>query len=446
MENIGRSLPQSVDVEQSLLGAMILDIEAVTTASELLKKDDFYKEGHKILFEVIIDMYRNNETIDTLLLKSKLETLGVLEEVGGLDYIAKLTDAGILTTNAEHYSKVIEEKSVLRRLIRTSSEIITKGYNSENADALLEKAEQDIFDISQKKNREGFVPINEILEKTYDQIEALAEAGGTITGLSTGFDQIDEKTSGLQRSDLILVAARPSMGKTSLAINICQNAALAGKNVAIFSLEMAKEQLVQRMLSTEALIKVGDVRDGNLTDDDWIALSKASASLSKAKVYIDDTPGINLMEMRAKARRLKMEHGIDLIMIDYLQLMSTSEKGESRQQEISSLSRGVKGLAREMDCPVMTLSQLSRAPEQRADHRPILSDLRDSGAIEQDADIVMFLYRDEYYNQETEDKGIGELIIAKQRNGETGTIKLAWLGEYTKFATISHENETNHYA
>lgn len=445
MENIGRSLPQSVDVEQSLLGAMILDIEAVTTASELLKKDDFYKEGHKILFEVIIDMYRNNETIDTLLLKSKLETLGVLEEVGGLDYIAKLTDAGILTTNAEHYSKVIEEKSVLRRLIRTSSEIITKGYNSENADALLEKAEQDIFDISQKKNREGFVPINEILEKTYDQIEALAEAGGTITGLSTGFDQIDEKTSGLQRSDLILVAARPSMGKTSLAINICQNAALAGKNVAIFSLEMAKEQLVQRMLSTEALIKVGDVRDGNLTDDDWIALSKASASLSKAKVYIDDTPGINLMEMRAKARRLKMEHGIDLIMIDYLQLMSTSEKGESRQQEISSLSRGLKGLAREMDCPVMTLSQLSRAPEQRADHRPILSDLRDSGAIEQDADIVMFLYRDEYYNQETEDKGIGELIIAKQRNGETGTIKLAWLGEYTKFATISHESETNQY-
>lgn len=446
MENIGRSLPQSVDVEQSLLGAMILDIEAVTTASELLKKDDFYKEGHKILFEVIIDMYRNNETIDTLLLKSKLETLGVLEEVGGLDYIAKLTDAGILTTNAEHYSKVIEEKSVLRRLIRTSSEIITKGYNSENADALLEKAEQDIFDISQKKNREGFVPINEILEKTYDQIEALAEAGGTITGLSTGFDQIDEKTSGLQRSDLILVAARPSMGKTSLAINICQNAALAGKNVAIFSLEMAKEQLVQRMLSTEALIKVGDVRDGNLTDDDWIALSKASASLAQAKVYIDDTPGINLMEMRAKARRLKMEHGIDLIMIDYLQLMSTSEKGESRQQEISSISRGLKGLAREMDCPVMTLSQLSRAPEQRADHRPILSDLRDSGAIEQDADIVMFLYRDEYYNQETEDKGIGELIIAKQRNGETGTIKLAWLGEYTKFATISHESETNHYA
>jgi replicative DNA helicase len=446
MENIGRSLPQSVDVEQSLLGAMILDIEAVTTASELLKKDDFYKEGHKILFEVIIDMYRNNETIDTLLLKSKLETLGVLEEVGGLDYIAKLTDAGILTTNAEHYSKVIEEKSVLRRLIRTSSEIITKGYNSENADALLEKAEQDIFDISQKKNREGFVPINEILEKTYDQIEALAEAGGTITGLSTGFDQIDEKTSGLQRSDLILVAARPSMGKTSLAINICQNAALAGKNVAIFSLEMAKEQLVQRMLSTEALIKVGDVRDGNLTDDDWIALSKASASLAQAKVYIDDTPGINLMEMRAKARRLKMEHGIDLIMIDYLQLMSTSEKGESRQQEISSISRGLKGLAREMDCPVMTLSQLSRAPEQRADHRPILSDLRDSGAIEQDADIVMFLYRDEYYNQETEDKGIGELIIAKQRNGETGTIKLAWLGEYTKFATISHESETNQYA
>jgi len=446
MENIGRSLPQSVDVEQSLLGAMVLDIEAVTTASELLTKEDFYKEGHKILFQVIIDMYRNNETIDTLLLKSKLETLGLLEEVGGLDYIAKLTDAGILTTNAEHYSKVIEEKSVLRRLIRISSEIITKGYNSENADELLEKAEQYIFDISQKKNREGFVPINEILEATYDQIEALAEAGGTITGLSTGFDQIDEKTSGLQKSDLVLVAARPSMGKTSLAINICQNAALKGKHIAIFSLEMAKEQVVQRMLSTEALIRVGDVRDGNLTDDDWISLSKASASLAKANVYIDDTPGINLLEMRAKARRLKMEHGIDLIMIDYLQLMSSTEGNESRQQEISAISRGLKGLAREMECPVLALSQLSRAPEQRADHRPILSDLRDSGAIEQDADIVMFLYRDEYYNKETEDKGIGELIIAKQRNGETGTIKLAWLGEYTKFATISHEQKTDHYA
>lgn len=445
MENLGRSLPHSIDVEQSLLGAMILDIEAVTTASEILKKDDFYKEGHKILYQVMLDMYRNNETIDTLLLKSKLETLGVLQEIGGLEYISKLTDAGILTTNAAHYSKVIEEKSVLRRLIRTSSEIMTKGYNSENADILLEKAEQSIFDISQKKNREGFTHINDILETTYDQIEALAEAGGKITGLSTGFEQIDEKTSGLQKSDLILVAARPSMGKTSLAINICQNAALSGKHVAIFSLEMAKEQLVQRMLSTEALIKVGDVRDGNLTDDDWIALSKASASLSKANVYIDDTPGINLMEMRAKARRLKMEHGIDLIMIDYLQLMSSADGGESRQQEISAISRGLKGLAREMDCPLIALSQLSRAPEQRADHRPILSDLRDSGAIEQDADIVMFLYRDEYYNKETEDKGIGELIIAKQRNGETGTIKLAWLGQYTKFATISHEQDQGQY-
>ncbi|MEA1974209.1 MAG: replicative DNA helicase [Bacillota bacterium] len=445
MENIGRSLPQSIDVEQSLLGAMILDIEAVTTASELLKIDDFYKESHKILYQTIINMYKNSETIDTLLLKSKLETLGLLDEVGGLAYISKLTDAGILTTNANRYSKVIEEKAILRRLIRSSSEIVTKGYNSEDADILLELAEKSIFDISQKKNRQGFSPINEILETTYDQIEALAEAKGSITGLSTGFAKIDEKTSGLQKSDLILVAARPSMGKTSLAINICQNSALEGATVAIFSLEMAKEQLVQRMLATEALIKVGDIRDGNLTEDDWISLSKASAKLAKASIFIDDTPGINLMEIRAKARRLKMEHGIDLIMIDYLQLMSSSETNESRQQEISSISRGLKALAREMECPVMTLSQLSRAPEQRADHRPILSDLRDSGAIEQDADIVMFLYRDEYYNNETEAKGLGELIIAKQRNGETGTIELTWLGQYTKFADLSREDEQRNY-
>jgi replicative DNA helicase len=445
MENIGRSLPQSIDVEQSLLGAMILDIEAVTTASELLKTDDFYKESHKILYQTIINMYKNSETIDTLLLKSKLETLGLLDEVGGLAYISKLTDAGILTTNANRYSKVIEEKAILRRLIRSSSEIVTKGYNSEDADKLLELAEKSIFDISQKKNRRGFSPINEILETTYDQIEALAEAKGSITGLSTGFSKIDEKTSGLQKSDLILVAARPSMGKTSLAINICQNSALEGATVAIFSLEMAKEQLVQRMLATEALIKVGDIRDGNLTEDDWVSLSKASAKLAKASIFIDDTPGINLMEIRAKARRLKMEHGIDLIMIDYLQLMSSSETNESRQQEISAISRGLKALAREMECPVMTLSQLSRAPEQRADHRPILSDLRDSGAIEQDADIVMFLYRDEYYNNETEAKGLGELIIAKQRNGETGTIELTWLGQYTKFADLSREDEQRNY-
>jgi len=445
MEDIGRSLPHSIDVEESLLGAMILDVEAVTTASEILKKDDFYKESHKILFQTIMDMYKNNETIDTLLLKTKLETLGMLNEIGGLSYISKLTDAGALTTNAFHYSKVIEEKAILRRLIRASSEIVTKGYNSESADKLLEAAEKSIFDISQKKNRKGFSPINEILEITYDQIEALAEAEGSITGLSTGFSQIDEKTSGLQKSDLVLVAARPSMGKTSLAINICQNTALKGATVAIFSLEMAKEQLVQRMLSTEALIKVGDIRDGNLNEDDWISLSKASANLAKANVFIDDTPGINLMEMRAKSRRLKMQHGIDLIMIDYLQLMSSTEGNESRQQEISAISRGLKALAREMECPVMALSQLSRAPEQRADHRPILSDLRDSGAIEQDADIVMFLYRDEYYNQESEDKGIAELIIAKQRNGETGTIKLAWLGQYTKFADVSKEDDPRNY-
>ena len=442
MNNMKKSLPHAIDVEESLLGAMILDIDAITTASEFLKAKDFYKKSHQILYDVIIDMYRANETIDTLLLKSKLESLNLLSEIGGLSYLSKLTDAGALVTNALHYTKVIEEKSILRKLIKASSDIVTKGYNSENANQLLEIAEKNIFDISQKKSREGFSKIDSILEDAYDQIEKLAESTGDITGLSTGFSLIDDKTSGLQDSDLILVAARPSMGKTSLAINMCQNAAIkSNAKVAIFSLEMAKEQLVQRMLATEALIKVGDIRDGRLNEDDWISLSKASAKLAEADIFIDDTPGINLMEVRAKARRLKMEHGIDLIMIDYLQLMSSVDGGESRQQEISKISRGLKAIAREMECPLIALSQLSRAPEQRADHRPILSDLRDSGAIEQDADIVMFLYRDEYYNPETESQGIGELIIAKQRNGETGTVELAWLAPYTKFADLSHEEQ-----
>lgn len=446
METIGKQMPHNIDVEKSLLGAMILDIDAITTASELLKKEDFYKESHKIIYQVLIDMYRANETIDTILLKSRLHEMKLLNDIGGLDYLTSLTDAGTLITNAKQYSKIIEEKSILRRLIKASSDIVSKGYEETKAEELLEVAEQKIFDISQKKNREGFSHIHDILEETYDEIERLAEAGGTITGLSTGFKKIDEKTSGLQDSDLILIAARPSMGKTSFAINIAQNAAVREEaNVAIFSLEMSKSQLVQRMLSTEALITVGNVRDGKLSEDDWIKLSKASANLAKANIFIDDTPGINLMEMRAKCRRLQMEHGIDLIMIDYLQLMSSVSNGESRQQEISNISRGLKGLAREMECPLIALSQLSRAPEQRADHRPILSDLRDSGAIEQDADIVMFLYRDEYYNEDTESQGIGEVIISKQRNGETGTVELAWLGQYTKFADLSREQEEELY-
>jgi len=326
-------------------------------------------------------------------------------------------------------------------LIHASSEIVEKGYGSEDSVSLLDLAETRIFDIAQKRNRDGFSSVQEVLLKAFDQIEDLYMNGDTTTGLTSGFVDLDRKTAGLQKSDLILIAARPSMGKTAFAINICQNAALqAGASVAIFSLEMSKDQLVQRMLSGEAHIPLQSIRTGKLESEDWPKLVNAMGPLSNAKIFIDDTPAITVTEMRAKCRRLKMEQGLNLIMIDYLQLMSGSGRIESRQQEISQISRSLKALAREMDCPVVALSQLSRAPELRADHRPMLSDLRESGAIEQDADVVMFLYRDEYYFQESDKKNIGEIIIAKQRNGEVGTIELAWLGQFTKYANL----ETRH--
>lgn len=446
MELVGKKMPHNVEIEQSLIGAMILDSNQIVDVSEILRPEDFYKEAHKKIYEIMLNMYRHNEAFDIMILKDKLETAGMLEEIGGITYLSKLTDEGSLITNVSHYSKIIEEKSILRRLIKASSDVVTKGYEAEDANELLDIAERNIFDISQKKNRESFSGIKVILDETYDQIEELAELEGRLRGLPTGFEKIDQMTSGFQKSNLILIAARPSMGKTALAINICQNIGIkTDSNIAIFSLEMSKQQLVQRMICSEGLIEMDKIRTGNLNEDDWLNLTKASAKLSNANIFIDDTPGINLMEMRAKARRLKMQHGLDVIMIDYLQLMSSVDKHQNRQNEISAISRGLKGLAREIDCPVIALSQLSRAPEQRSDHRPILSDLRDSGAIEQDADLVMFLYRDEYYNEDSEDKGIGEIKIAKQRNGETGTVKLAWLGKYTKFVNRSSEDGNDFY-
>ena len=434
---MGKVPPHNLEAEQSVLGAMILDKDAIIDASEILVADEFYKEAHREIFTAIITLFNRNEPVDLVTLSHELEIKGVLDSLGGMSYLSDLTNAGIITTNAKYYAKIISEKAVLRRLIFASSEIIEKGYDSEEADVLLDIAEQHIFDISQKKSRDGFSKIDEILMVTFDNIEKLYHDKGVTTGLSTGFIDLDRKTSGLQKSDMILIAARPSMGKTAFSINVCQNAALrSGASVAIFSLEMSKDQLVQRMLSAEAHIPIQDLRNGRLEDEDWTRLASAMGPLSQAKIFIDDTPGISVTEMRAKCRRLKMEHGLDLIMIDYLQLMSGGGKQESRQQEISMISRNLKGLAREMDCPVIALSQLSRAPELRADHRPILSDLRESGAIEQDADIVMFLYRDEYYFQDSEKKNIGELIIAKQRNGETGNLELAWIGQFTKFANL----------
>ncbi|BEP30407.1 replicative DNA helicase [Helicovermis profundi] len=439
MELKGKIKPNSIEAEKSVIGAMILDKDSINDIVDLISSDDFYKESHKLIFESVLEIYNNNEPVDIVTLSDKLISEGILENIGGLDYLAELTEMGIITSNARYYAKIIEEKSTLRKLIGASTLILQKGYESIDAKELLELAEKNIFNISQNKAREGFSPIRELLYKTYEKIEMLYESDDALTGLSSGFKDLDVKTSGFQKSDLILVAARPSMGKTAFSINVCQYAGTHKSSVAIFSLEMSKDQLVQRMLSSESHISIQKIRNGDLEEDDWISLTKAMARLSEANIFIDDTPAITVMEMRAKCRKLKMEKGLDVIMVDYLQLMSGGGKQESRQQEISTISRSLKALAREMDCPVIALSQLSRAPELRADHRPILSDLRESGAIEQDADIVMFLYRDEYYFPDSEKQGIGELIIAKQRNGETGTVELAWIGKYTKFGDLARE-------
>ena len=443
MEYLGRIPPHNIDAEQSVLGAMILDREAIVTAMEIIRGEDFYKEAHREVFEAMMALYNREEPVDLVTLSEELTQRQTLDAIGGITYLASLSSAVPTTTNVKYYSKIVEEKSILRRLIKASSEILEKGYQAEEEiNLILDQAEKNIFDIVQKRSQEGFTPIKDVLLESIQKMEELFQNKGSITGITTGFADLDRRTSGLQRSDLVLIAARPSMGKTAFALNVAQNAALkGGASVAIFSLEMSKEQLVQRMLSAESHIEIQKIRTGSLSEDEWTRLARAMGPLAQAKIYIDDTPSITIMEMKAKCRRLKMEQGLDMIMIDYLQLMSGDGKSESRQQEISAISRALKGLAREMDCPVVALSQLSRAPEMRADHRPILSDLRESGAIEQDADIAMFLYRDEYYHPDSEKKNIGEVIIAKQRNGATGTIELAWLGQFTKFINLEKYRE-----
>ena len=437
MDYLGRIPPHNIDAEQSVLGAMLLDREAVITATEKLRGEHFYKDNHKEIFVAMLELYARNEPVDMVTVSEELKKSGVLESAGGISYLADLSNAVPITANAKYYADIIEEKAVLRHLIDAGKVIVDKGYASEDVKRLLDEAERRIFEISQKKSTQAFAEVKDVLQDTLDYMEILANSESGYTGLPTGFSDIDRMTSGLQKSDLILIAARPSMGKTALGINVSQSIAVKDKkSVALFSLEMSKEQLVQRMLSSEAHVEITKIRTGKLTEDEWIRVAGATVPLGKAKIHIDDTPGITVMEIKAKARRLKMETGLDLILIDYLQLMSSDSRSESRQQEISAISRGLKGLARELECPVIALSQLSRAPEQRSDHRPILSDLRDSGAIEQDADVVMFLYRDEYYHDDSEKKNIGEVIIAKQRNGPTGTVELAWLGKYTKFGSI----------
>lgn len=436
MSNTERIPPHNMDAEQSVLGAVILDKNALIEVIEILKPEDFYSQMHKEIYEAVIDLYRKNEPVDILTLAEALKKKKSLEMVGGRAYLGQLSSAVPSTSNVEYYAKIVEEKAVLRRLIDASSQIMEKGYHDKTeANEVLDFAEQQVFEISQKRHKKGFAVIKDVLWENLKKIDEASKIKGNMTGLNTGFIDLNTKTSGLQKSDLIMIAARPSMGKTAFALNIARNAAIMGNgSVAVFSLEMSKEQLTQRLLSSEAKVEIQKIRTGSLEAKEWEDIYVAIDVLSKANLYIDDTPGISSLEIKNKCRRLKSEKGLDLIIIDYLQLMSADGKSESRQQEISAISRSLKNLAREMDCPVIALSQLSRAPELRADHRPILSDLRESGSIEQDADIVMFLYRDEYYNPETTEKpNVCEVIIAKHRNGPTGTVELTWLGKYTKF-------------
>lgn len=437
---MGKIPPHSLEAEQSVLGAMILNKEAINTAIEQLHPEDFYKEANREIFEAIIELFNRNEPVDLITLSEELRKRGTLENLGGVTYLAELSGGVAITSNVKYYCDIVEEKSILRRLIKSCDDIMAKSYEgTEEVNNIIEEAEKNIFDITQGRHREGFAPIKEVLLDSFSKIEEMAAHQGELTGLTTGFIDIDQKLSGMQNSDLILLAARPSMGKTALGINIATNSAIkAEASVAIFSLEMSKEQLVQRMISSAAHVDLQKIISGRLNEDEWIKIIDAMWPLSQAKIFIDDTAGISLTEMKAKCRRLKIERGLDLIVIDYLQLMQSHGRQENRQQEISAISRGLKALAKEMDCPVIALSQLSRAPELRSDHRPILSDLRESGAIEQDADVVLFLYRDEYYHEDSDKKNIGEVIIAKHRNGPTGVVELVWKKEFTKF--LNKEN------
>ena len=437
----GRIPPHNLEAEQAVIGCMLLDSDVIPTVTELIRSEDFYRDDHKEICEAILDLSEKAGPIDIITVSEQLQLRGTLDNIGGLDFLANISNAVPTTANARHYAKIVEEKSLLRKLIKAAANISSMSYEaSEEAVYVLDRAEKSIFDILQKRNTQGFTHIKDVLLETFNRLEELYNSKGFITGIPTGFADLDYKTAGLQNSDLVLIAARPGMGKTAMALNIAQYAAVQiHVPVAIFNLEMSKDQLVNRMLCSEVMVDSQKMRTGKLEDNDWNKIAQALAPLSEAPIYIDDTPGITVMDIRAKCRRLKLEKNLGLVVIDYLQLMQGRGKSENRQQEVSEISRSLKILAKELQVPVVTMSQLSRGPESRADHRPMLSDLRESGAIEQDADIVMFLYRDDYYNPETEKKNIAEVIIAKHRNGSTGTIELRWFGEYTKFANLKRD-------
>ncbi|MDT9026576.1 MULTISPECIES: replicative DNA helicase [Rossellomorea] len=431
--------PQNIEAEQAVLGAIFLEPSALTTTSEILIPEDFYRHSHQKIYNVMLNLGDGGKAVDLITVTEELAAAKELEDVGGVAYLSELAASVPTAANIEYYAKIVEEKSLLRRLIRTATDIASDGYAREDeVDSLLSEAEKNIMEVAQRKNAGAFHNIKDVLVRTYDNIETLTNRKGDVTGISTGFADLDHMTAGFQRNDLIIVGARPSMGKTAFALNIAQNVAVKAKeNVAIFSLEMGAEQLVMRMLCAEGNINAQNLRTGDLTDEDWRKLTMAMGSLSNAGIYIDDTPGIKVGEIRSKCRRLAQEHGLGMILIDYLQLIQGSGRsGENRQQEVSEISRSLKGLARELEVPVIALSQLSRGVEQRQDKRPMMSDIRESGSIEQDADIVAFLYREDYYDKEAENKNIIEIIIAKQRNGPVGNVSLAFVKEYNKFVNL----------
>jgi len=437
---IKRIPPHSIEAEKSVIGAMLMNKEAVLAAIEILTKEDFYQSQYGIIFESMKELNDEEKPVDAVTLQEKLREKELPPEVSGLDFVKDLVTSVPTSANVRHYAEIVKNKSTLRKLIRTADEIAGKCYEQkEETPDILDETEKSIFDVLQQRMHSEYTPIKEIVLSTVDKIDKASKTTSHVTGLATGYYDLDMKTTGLQNSDLILIAARPSMGKTALVLNIAANMAFHQKlPVALFSLEMSKEQLMNRLIAVEADIKAQNIRTGQLTDEEWKNLIKVSGIISRSEMIIDDTPGISFSELRSRARKYKLDHDIKAIFIDYLQLMVGSRNSDNRQQEVSEISRALKSLARELDIPIIALSQLNRSVEQREDHRPMLSDLRESGAIEQDADVVMFIYRDDYYHKDSEKTGETEIIIAKQRNGPIGTTTLAWVPELTKFRNIAH--------
>lgn len=440
---IKRVLPHSVEAEQSVIGSMLMDREAIISASEIITADDFYQHQYGVMFESMVELFNENRPVDLITLQNRLKEKDVPPEVSSLDFVRDIITTVPTSANVKSYANIVREKAVLRRLIKINEDIANTCYvGKEPLETILATTEKTVFDLLQSRNSGDFVPIRQVAMNVLEKIEEASKNQGTVTGLPTGFIDLDYKTSGLQPSDFVLIAARPSMGKTAFVLNLVDHIAVKkGLPCMVFSLEMSKEQLVNRMLAMESNVDSQKLRTGTLSDSDWDAVVEGIGVIGNSKLIIDDTPGISIMELRSKCRKMKLEYGLSVVIIDYLQLMSGSGKGggDNRQQEISEISRSLKALARELSAPVIALSQLSRACETRQDHRPMLSDLRESGAIEQDADVVMFLYRDDYYNKDTDMPNIAEVIIAKQRNGPIGTVNLVWRPEFTKFANMAKQ-------